>query len=210
MILKANLEFSSPLTPLSRPVEKLIQHHMEHPSWTIFDVHEFHRYARGWKGIGYNYWISFGGTIYEARGHHVGAHAGAPWNGRSLGIGYQGDFMRQYMTNAQLQAGIWLNKYLADKHSLTADDTVGHRGVSSTLCPGRNFRIAELKKGVRQLSEKEHRLIFKGKILKAKTIIDNGTMYLLIGGQYIPVREIAEALGLEVKWDDDTRTAYID
>ncbi|WP_185819589.1 hypothetical protein [Salibacterium salarium] len=29
---------------------------------------------KGWNGIGYNFWISFDGKIYEGRGLNQGAH----------------------------------------------------------------------------------------------------------------------------------------
>lgn len=143
-IEKPELEWNGTLRELER-VEKLIQHHMAHPSWDFRDVHEFHRDSRGWAGIGYNYWIGFDGTIYEGRGLHVGAHAGSNWNGRSLGIGYQGHFEEQEMTDEQLEAGAWLNARFIEDFDLSIADIIGHREVSSTACPGSNFKMAELK-----------------------------------------------------------------
>ncbi len=64
--------------------------------------------------------------------------------------------------------------------------------------------------GLKKTSKKDHRLIFKGKEVEAKTIIDDGTMYMLIGPILVPVRKVAESLGLTVRWENDTRTAYID
>lgn len=90
-IIKKDLKWNGRLRPLPR-VEKLVQHHMSHPSWDIDQVHKYHRDSNKWAGIGYNYWIGFDGTIYEARGMHIGAHAGPNWNARSLGIGYQETF----------------------------------------------------------------------------------------------------------------------
>ncbi|MDO9574501.1 MAG: N-acetylmuramoyl-L-alanine amidase [Candidatus Contubernalis sp.] len=137
--------WSSPLVPITNSIEKLIQHHMAHTTWTVFDVHNYHRDTNGWKGIGYNYWIAFDGTIYECRGRNVGAHAGANWNSRSLGIGYQGNFEIQQMTEAQLKSGTWLNAKFIQEEGLTVEDIIGHKDVTSTLCPGKNFRMEELK-----------------------------------------------------------------
>jgi len=156
-IHKPNLRFSGNLSRLVR-VEKLIQHHMAHPSWGVEQVHEFHRDTRGWHGIGYNYWIGFDGEIYEGRGGNQGAHAGAGWNGRSLGIGYQGDLSSQQMTDAQVRAGAWLNAKLIEQHGLSVEDIVGHGDVANTACPGANFRIAELREKTKQILEGEDML----------------------------------------------------
>ncbi len=150
-IKKPDLSWSSPLVPITSPIVKLVQHHMAHITWTIFDVHAFHRDSNGWKGVGYNYWIAFDGTIYEARGRNVGAHAGANWNGRSLGVGYQGNFETQQMTDAQVKSGAWLNAKLAQEEGLTVDDIIGHKDISATLCPGKNFRMAELRQETAKL-----------------------------------------------------------
>ncbi|UNC90733.1 N-acetylmuramoyl-L-alanine amidase [Candidatus Contubernalis alkaliaceticus] len=150
-IVEIDLSWSSPLVPITNPIEKLIQHHMAHTTWTVFDVHNYHKNTNGWKGIGYNYWIAFDGTIYECRGRNVGAHAGANWNGRSLGIGYQGNFETQKMTDAQLKSGAWLNAKLIQEEGLKVDDIIGHKDATATLCPGKNFRMEELQAEVKKL-----------------------------------------------------------
>ena len=143
-IEKPNLNWNGNLRPL-QIIDKLIQHHMAHNNWDFYDVHRYHRDQNGWMGIGYNYWISFSGKIYEGRGHHIGAHAGRDWNSRSLGIGYQGNFETQQMTNAQVEAGAWLNAKLIKKYGVDVNDIIGHENVGSTSCPGRNFRMEELR-----------------------------------------------------------------
>src|SRR5690606_13985203 len=119
---------------------------MAHPSWTIEDVHRYHQ-SKGWAGIGYNYWIDFKGNIYEGRGTHVGSHVEG-WNSKTIGIGYQGDFTKQKMTDAQLQAGIELNHHLMTRYGLTPSDIIGHCDLAATTCPGPNFRMDELRDGV--------------------------------------------------------------
>jgi len=157
-IKKANLKFNGKLTPLQR-VEKLVQHHMAHPTWGVHDVHKYHQ-SKGWVGIGYNYWIDFDGNIYEGRGLNVGAHVEG-WNSRTIGIGYQGDFTKQKMTDAQLKAGIELNQYLMTKFGLTSKDIVGHRDLAATSCPGPNFRMDELRKGVTNMAN-----VWSGQVLR--------------------------------------------
>jgi hypothetical protein len=119
---------------------------MAHQSWGITQVHNYHRNGNGWSGIGYNWWIDFKGNIYEGRGWNQGAHASG-YNTTSLGIGYQGDFTRQKMPDAQLQAGIELNNWLMAELGLSKNAIVGHRDVGNTTCPGPNFRMTELKNG---------------------------------------------------------------
>jgi hypothetical protein len=76
------LNYRSKLTPLKK-VDMLILHHMAHKTADIQAVHNYHRsriYINSsgktgyWSGIGYNYFITFDGIIYEARGLNVGAH----------------------------------------------------------------------------------------------------------------------------------------
>ncbi len=153
VIEKPDLSFRNPLRPILEPIEKLLQHHMAQPSWDVYQVHNFHRNRihwlddttwEYWDGIGYNYWIGFDGTIYETRGRQYGSHAGANWNGRSIGVGYQGDFTYQEMTDQQVMSGAWLNAKLIIDEGLTKEDIWGHRDVSSTACPGKNFRTEDL------------------------------------------------------------------
>lgn len=199
-ILKPKLIWNGRLRELSR-VQKLVQHHMEHPTWGFRDVHDYHKNGNKWAGIGYNYWIGFDGTIYEGRGIKQGAHAGSAWNPRSLGIGYQGDFKKQQMTDEQLQAGIWLNAKLAREYNLTANDIVGHKAVSNTDCPGPNFRLKELQEGVSMLLdpriEQDAKLSIDGKLIKLLNIQ---------GKTYAPVREILEVAGYKVSWNNETKT----
>lgn len=146
-INKPNLSFRGKLSPLNKSrVKYLVQHHMAHKSWGLHDVHNFHKNSNGWAGIGYNYWIDFNGNIYEGRGLNVGAHV-AGFNSVSVGVGYQGDFTSQQMTSAQLRAGKQLNNWLMSQFGIGKSAIVGHRDLASTSCPGKNFRMAELKGG---------------------------------------------------------------
>ncbi len=131
----------------------IILHHIAHKTADIQAVHNYHRtrtYTNSsgktgyWSGIGYNYFITFDGIIYEARGLNVGAHT-LNYNNHSIGIGFQGDFQQQSMPDAQLNAGAALCKKLLQDHSLTEKDIKRHKDLSATACPGKNFRFTELK-----------------------------------------------------------------
>jgi|SRR5690625_1162983 len=146
-ILGAALAFRGSLSRLNKSrITRLVMHHMAHETWDIYDVHNYHKRGNGWSGVGYNWWISFDGNIYEGRGWNQGAHASG-YNTTSLGIGYQGDFTKQKMPDAQLQAGIELNNWLMAELGLSKNAIVGHRDVGNTTCPGPNFRMTELKNG---------------------------------------------------------------
>lgn len=146
-IHKPPLRFDGVLIPL-RSVKKIVYHHMSRQEWDLNDVHEFHK-QKGWKGIGYNYWIGYDGTIYEARGECIGAHV-LGWNSKSLGIGFQGDFEVQQVTERQMESGAWLTAYFMEKYGLKLKDVVGHKDLNPlTICPGPNFDIMKMKQRVR-------------------------------------------------------------
>ncbi len=146
------LTFRSKLTPLKK-VDMIILHHMAHKTAGVHDIHNYHRsrtYTNSsgktsyWSGIAYNYFITFDGTIYEARGLHEGAHTYS-YNNHSIGIGFQGDFQQQAMPVAQLTAGAALCNKLLQDHFLTEKDIKLHKDLAATSCPGKNFRLTELK-----------------------------------------------------------------
>lgn len=153
-IRKLDVEFTRELDPIPQ-VLMLVQHHMgdKGERHTFFDIHRYHLDVKGWAGVGYNFLIDFDGTIYEARGYHIGAHAGSRYNARSLGIGYRGDFDHHEMTPEQVEAGIKLNWYLAEKYDLTEDDILEHGDLptSTSACAGKNFKLELIKTGVADL-----------------------------------------------------------
>ncbi len=149
-IKKFDLTWNGTLRPITQKVVAIVQHHMAHATWSFEEVHDFHRGPRrGWHGIGYNYWIAYDGTIYEGRGEMIGAHAHAEWNPITKAVGYQGAFhLYDNMTDEQVRSGAWLNKRLLDKHGLTVDAIVGHKEVNATSCPGKYFRMQDIKDAI--------------------------------------------------------------
>lgn len=143
IIERVKLAFRGKLTPIKK-VTKLVCHHPAHPTWGIMDIHNYHKNTNGWAGIGYNYFVAKTGRIYEGRGKHVGAHCSGR-NSDTLGVCFQGDFDKQQMTDAQVKAGGWLIAKLIKEHGLQINDVLGHRDLAATACPGKNFRMADLK-----------------------------------------------------------------
>jgi hypothetical protein len=142
-IEKVNLAFRNALTPIKK-VDKLVLHHPAHKTWGIVDIHNFHKNTKKWSGIGYNYFITFDGRILEGRGKNIGAHC-ENYNSNTLGICFQGNFDEQHMTDAQVKAGGWLIAQLVREYGITLNDVVGHRDLAKTACPGKNFRMADVK-----------------------------------------------------------------
>lgn len=204
-IVKTGLKFRYALDPPPSKVNYLVQHHMAHKTWGIHEVH-FHKNSRGWNGIGYNWWIGFDGTVYEGRGFHYGAGVEGH-NYDSLHVGYQGDFTQQQMTDAQIASGISLNAWLLGKYP--SAKIVGHGELASTACPGRYFRMDELKQvlsrkgadNVKQDIEKVN-VIVNGKRIKDGKL-ENGVTY-------VPLRAVGDALGAKIGWNKGTKTATLD
>lgn len=130
-------------------VDSIALHHMAHTTWTIYDVHNAHLQRDGgsWKGIGYNYWISLDGTVYEGRGLNEGAGV-LNHNGHVISIGFQGDYdnANKVMPDAQYNSGVELIQWL--KSQIERIQTVaGHKYWGGTECPGRYFPLDEMISG---------------------------------------------------------------
>lgn len=145
-IEKVKLSFRSALEPIKK-VDKLVLHHPAHKTWGIQDIHNFHKNTKKWNGIGYNYFITKDGRVFEGRGKHVGAHCEGQ-NSHTLGICFQGNFDLEKMPDAQVNAGGWLVAQLVREYGLKINDVVGHKDMpgAETVCPGKNFRMADVKK----------------------------------------------------------------
>jgi N-acetylmuramoyl-L-alanine amidase len=142
MIIKPNLIFNGGLTPVNvNNYNSIALHHMAHSTWTIHDVHNYHL-GKGWKGIGYGYWVSKEGEIFEGRGLNLNAGVKNK-NGNIVSIGFQGDYESDIMPDKQFWAGvkaIRLVKELAPNIKYVD----GHCRWSPTSCPGKNFPLQEM------------------------------------------------------------------
>lgn len=139
-INEVNYKWSGTLTKRSK-TEMIVLHHAAAKSCSAQDIHSWHL-ARGWTGIGYNYFIRKDGQIYRGRPENVvGAHA-TNYNSKSIGICFEGDFMVQSMPKAQLEAGKELVAYLKDKYKITK--VKGHKDLMATSCPGSKFPFDEI------------------------------------------------------------------
>lgn len=153
-IKKADLKWNGNLKPLYLPKIKYIMiHHTAHPTWNIYDVHNFHQHTNGWIGIGYNFFINPDGTVFEGRGLNVGAGA-TGYNYNSIHVCFAGNFENTNPTQKQLENGKKLIEYLL---TLVPSDAqiIGHKDIGKTACPGRNFPLNEFKSIKKEMEDKK-------------------------------------------------------
>lgn len=126
---------------------QIILHHADAITCTVEDIHRWHL-NNGWTGIGYHYFVRKDGTIYRGRPENVvGAHAiGA--NTNSIGICAEGNYEIETMPEVQKNA---IKELIADIKSRYGNLAVkGHKEVSNTSCPGKNYPLEELKNPTQQ------------------------------------------------------------
>lgn len=141
-IIDAHLSFGG----LSRrgSTNRIILHHAEASTCTPEDINRWHK-ANGWSGAGYHFLVRKDGTVYSLRPEWaLGAHA-AKNNYDSLGICFEGSFMRETMGQTQIDAGRELVAYLKAKYGISK--VQAHRDVCPTDCPGTNFPFAAIVEG---------------------------------------------------------------
>lgn len=140
-IIDVGLKFNSNMQYGNIP-NKIVLHHAEASICTIQDIHSWHL-ANGWAGIGYHYFIRKDGSIYKGRQDNIiGSHCQGS-NVGSIGICFEGNYMKETMPISQYNAGIDLIKYLRGKYgNLTI---YGHKELFATECPGSKFKLSDFK-----------------------------------------------------------------
>lgn len=114
--------------------------------------------------------------------------------------------------DTEIKRTIELVKHLMKKHNIPFEKVVRHYDASRKLCPGKmsanNWESWKAFKA--QLQEKpiNHvRINFRGKILEVDGVMEydqnkNAT-------NYVSVRQLAEAMGYVVDWDNDNKVVII-
>ncbi|WP_288222291.1 peptidoglycan recognition family protein [uncultured Clostridium sp.] len=140
-IIDLNYDWNENLTFNNNP-NKIIYHHCARSYWSPEDINEYHK-AKGWKGIGYNFYIRKDGDIYSGRPENSeGAHTKGE-NSKSIGICLEGNFEEDKLTKEQIESLINLSIYISLKYDIYK--IVGHKDVYETLCPGKNFPLKDIK-----------------------------------------------------------------
>ena len=139
-IIDVGLKFKS-LSYGNKP-NKLVLHHAEASKCTVQDIHSWHL-SNGWSGIGYHYFIRKDGSVYRGRPDGaIGAHCQGS-NTNTLGICFEGNYMKETIPAAQYNAGIDLIKYLIGKYGNLP--IYGHKELLATECPGSKFPLTDFK-----------------------------------------------------------------
>lgn len=123
----------------------LVYHHTAIKNISPEDIDKLHK-NKGWKGIGYHYYIRKDGTIYKGReddaeGSHVKGH-----NKESIGICVEGNFEDEYLSDKQIESLRKLSVYICLKYNIK--DILPHKELGKTLCPGKNFPLEQIKNDV--------------------------------------------------------------
>jgi N-acetylmuramoyl-L-alanine amidase len=102
-------------------------------------ITQWHR-KRGFKNIGYHYYINKSGVTFKGRpDNEVGAHTEG-FNSNSIGICLGG---KDYFTEAQFEACAKLCSKLLEEHGLSVIDILGHRDLNGAkTCP--NFELSKV------------------------------------------------------------------
>lgn len=133
-------------------VTRVVVHHPAHQTWGFNAIHNYHRNSLKWAGIGYSWFITRKGNIYQGRGHRVGAHASGV-NSTTVGVCFQGDFERgsQKPTQAQYNAfGRLMKDEIIPKYPKIKgrNQVVRHSAVGQTSCPGKRFNMTSAKNAI--------------------------------------------------------------
>ncbi|MEW5953994.1 MAG: N-acetylmuramoyl-L-alanine amidase [Bacillota bacterium] len=190
-------------------VNRIVIHHaVSDGDISAAAIHQWHL-ERGWYGIGYHYVIRTGGSIERGRPEDaVGAHAGPAANGDSIGICLAGNLSLYEPAIEQLNALVWLIKDIRKR--LGNLEIAGHYEVAATDCPGKKFPWAKLNK---LLSEdegaKDAKLAVNGRLTKAVVRIVDGRSQTMVSGTWIQLRDLAELLMADIKWDSGARTVNL-
>lgn len=101
----------------------------------------YHVNGRDWPGIGYHFYITANGTIFQVNSlETISWHAGGN-NEDSIGICLAGTFLGVDPPGEQLSAARMLVQWLMWKLDIREEDVIGHKeaypaGSGGTACPG--------------------------------------------------------------------------
>ena len=108
------------------------------------DIDRIHK-NNGYDGIGYHFYVRKDGGIYEGRPiNTIGAQC-LGHNSESVGICFEGNFMNETMSNAQLKSGIEIVSYCEGIYKNAK--VVKHSDLYATACPGKNFPFSDIANG---------------------------------------------------------------
>ena len=126
----------------------VIHHTAGDTSAVVNDIVKIHFKERQWDGIGYHFFISANGIVYQLRGideakvpHALG------FNDNSIAICISGNFSENECPELQWEIALELVRGLMEKYGLTSDDVKGHRELPNNPeeCPGILFDMKKFR-----------------------------------------------------------------
>ena len=145
---------------LSKRWSEIVIHHSGSATGSAATFDNYHRSVQKWDELGYHFVIGNGrgsgdgevevGSRWRKQKH--GAHCKTPdnhYNDHGIGICLVGDFNRAHPTAAQLASLNRLLRFLTAACRIPESRIHTHKGVTrKTACPGRNFNLAAVKRGL--------------------------------------------------------------
>ena len=136
--------------------KNIVVHHIAARTATVQDINNWHLHDNGWEGgIGYHFYIRKDGSVYQGRPIGIiGAHTRG-WNHDSVGVSFEGDFMEEYPSSAQIQSGIEVIKHIKE---IYGDLKIyKHKDCNNdTNCPGKYFSDKIITGGNEPIVEQQH------------------------------------------------------
>lgn len=152
-IIETNLKWNGTFIDGENKPARIVLHHAEALHCTIQDIHAWHL-ANGWAGCGYHYLVRKDGTIYRGRKEGWrGSHCPNA-NYDSIGICFEGDFMKETMGETQIKAGQELVADIKKRYGITS--VVRHKDLYATECPGTNFPFSKFNSVIAATKSKEN------------------------------------------------------
>ena len=120
--------------------DTIVIHHAAATKCSLTDIHRWHL-ERGFKGIGYHYFISKDGDVFRGREDDwAGGHVFGKLNERSLGICLEGNYDTEPIVSApQLATLIELVRNKRKEYNIPLNKVIPHKDVADTACPGKYF-----------------------------------------------------------------------
>ncbi|MCK9543700.1 MAG: N-acetylmuramoyl-L-alanine amidase [Novosphingobium sp.] len=132
------------MTHIGHPITHIVVHYSAtypEDNTTIADIDRMHK-ARGWKGVGYHWFIRRDGTVERGRPENeLGAHVGGQ-NSRKIGVCWAGGVQKKTgpnvgVNNMSPQQERALIAVIRDIHTRwPSAQVVGHKDLANTQCPG--------------------------------------------------------------------------
>ena len=140
-IIQPNYKWAYGAT-LRKKTDYIVLHHVGAVgNFTPEQIHAEHL-RKGWRGIGYNFYVRKDGTIYHGREESAAGGHTLNYNQVSIGICFEGNFEVEKMPLVQREAGQALIAYLKPKYPTAK--IVRHSQLNATACPGNNFPFADI------------------------------------------------------------------